>query len=156
RAAAALLTPAKSKSSLVGMRRVIQYVAAAVALIGLADSIYLTIHHYNDEPVPCGITGGCEMGVTSPYSEAARFPLASFGAVAYFVAFSLALLSAYGNSLTWKLFGALATIMAIFSGWLIYVQAYYIGAFCQFCLLSAGTSFTLFTLFLISLATRDK
>jgi uncharacterized membrane protein len=139
------------------MRRIIQYIAVVVALIGLADSIYLTIHHYTDEPVPCGITGqGCEMVLSSTYSEIAGFPLASFGAVAYFVAFSLALLSAFGNSMTWKLFGALATVMAVFSGWLIYVQAYYIGAFCQYCLLSAGTSFTLFILFLISLATRNK
>jgi uncharacterized membrane protein len=138
------------------MRRIIQYIAVVVALIGLTDSIYLTIHHYNAEPVPCNITGGCEMVLTSSYSEIAGFPLASFGAVAYFVAFSLALLSAYGNSMTWKLFGGLATIMAMFSGWLIYVQAHYIGAFCQFCLLSAGTSFTLFILFLVSLSTRDK
>lgn len=139
------------------MKRIIQYIAVVIALIGLADSIYLTIHHYNAEPVPCGITGqGCELVLTSTYSEIAGFPLASFGAVAYFVAFSLALLSAYGNSTTWKLFGALATIMAAVSGLLIYVQAHYIGAFCQFCLLSAGTSFTLFILFLISLATRDR
>jgi uncharacterized membrane protein len=139
------------------MKRIIQYIAVVAALVGLADSIYLTIHHYNAEPVPCGITGlGCELVLTSTYSEIAGFPLASFGALAYFVAFSLALLSAYGNSMTWKLFGALATVMAIFSGWLLYVQAHYIGAFCQYCLLSAGTSFTLFILFLISLATRNR
>jgi uncharacterized membrane protein len=139
------------------MRRIIQYIAVVLALIGLGDSIYLTIHHYNAEPVPCSITGlGCEMVLTSTYSEIAGFPLSGFGAAAYFVAFSLALLAAYGNSITWKLFGALVTVMAIFSGWLIYVQAAYIGAFCQFCLLSAGTSFTLFILFLVSLALKNK
>jgi len=136
------------------MKRIIQFIAVVFALVGLADSIYLTIHHYTDEPVPCGMTGGCEMVLTSTYSEIAGFPLAAFGALAYFVAFSLALLAAYGNATTWKLYGALATLMAITSGYLIYVQAHNIGAFCQFCLLSAGTSFTLFILFLISLAVR--
>jgi len=135
------------------MRRIIQYLAVIVALVGLADAIYLTIHHYTAEPVPCAITGGCEMVLTSPYAEIAGVPLAAFGAAAYFTAFALALLAVYGNSLTWKLFGLLATLMAAFSCWLIYVQAVYIGAFCQFCLLSAATSFTLFILFLISLAT---
>ena len=33
-------------------------------------------------------------------------PLAAFGAAAYFVAFSLALLTAFGNRRMWKLFGA--------------------------------------------------
>jgi len=125
-----------------------------VAIIGLIDAIYLTIHYYTAEPVPCTITGGCEMVLTSPYAEVAGIPLAAFGAAAYFVAFALALLTVYGNPMTWKLFGALSLLMAAFSGYLIYVQAEYIHAFCQFCLLSAGTSFTLFILFLISIAAR--
>jgi len=138
------------------MRRFIQYVAVVVALVGLADSIYLTIHHYTAEPVPCTITGGCETVLTSSYAEMAGVPLAAFGAAAYFLAFSLALLTAFGNSITWKLFGLLATVMACFSGWLIYVRAVYIKAFCQFCLLSAGTSLTLFILFLVSLIAKDR
>jgi uncharacterized membrane protein len=44
--------------------------------------------------------------------------------------------------------------MAAFAVWLIYLQGFVIGAFCQFCLLSAATSFTLFILFLISKARR--
>ena len=138
------------------MRRIIQYIAVLVALVGLIDAIYLTIHHYTAEPVPCAITGGCEMVLTSPYAEVAGIPLAAFGAAAYFTAFALAFLTVYGSSTTWKLFGALTVLMAAFSGYLIYVQAVYIHAFCQFCLLSAGTSFTLFVLFLVSLATRPE
>ena len=135
------------------MRRTIQYAAVAVAIIGLIDAIYLTVHHYTAEPVPCAVTGGCEMVLTSPYAEVAGIPLAAFGAAAYFTAFALAFLTVYGNSVTWKVFGALTVSMAAFSGYLIYVQAVYIHAFCQYCLLSAGTSFTLFALFLGSLAT---
>ena len=136
------------------MRRIIQYAAVVVAIIGLIDAIYLTIHHYTAEPVPCAITGGCEMVLTSPYAEVSGIPLAAFGAAAYFTAFALAVLTVYGNPITWKLFGALSLLMAAFSGYLVYVQAEYIHAFCQFCLLSAGTSFTLFILFIISIATR--
>jgi uncharacterized membrane protein len=139
------------------MRRVIQFIAAVIALIGLSDSVYLTVHHFTAEPVPCTLTGeGCETVLNSSYAEIVGVPLAACGAAAYFVAFSLAILAAYGNSFAWKLYGALAVVMAAFSVWLIYVQAAYIHAYCQFCLLSAATSLTLFVLFLVSLAFQER
>lgn len=118
--------------------------AAVVALIGLTDSIYLTIHHYTGEKVPCSIVEGCEQVLTSSYAEVAGFPLAAFGAFAYFVAFSLAILAAFGNRLMWTLFTVQVVLMTIFTAWLFYLQASVIGAFCQFCLLSAATTLTLF------------
>ena len=124
--------------------------ASLVALVGLVDAIYLTIHHYNAEPVPCGAAFDCVMVLTSAYAEIGGIPLAAFGAAAYFAAFSLALLAAFGDGRMWKLFGVLATVMAVFSGWLIFLQAVRIGAFCQYCLVSACTSITLFVLFLVS------
>jgi uncharacterized membrane protein len=128
----------------VAPRRLWPAAAAVVALVGLGDSIYLTAHHYTAEPVPCSLIEGCETVLTSAYAELFGLPLALYGAAAYFFAFSLAVLAAYGNRLLWRLFAMQAFFMAAFSGWLIYVQGAYIGAFCQFCLLSALTSFTLF------------
>lgn len=122
-------------------------VAALVGLVGLGDAVYLTVHHLTAEPVPCGITGGCETVLTSSYAEIAGIPLAAFGAAAYFVAFSLALLAAFGNRMTWILFGAQVILMSVFTAWLLYLQAYIIGAFCQFCLLSAVTTFTMLGIF---------
>jgi uncharacterized membrane protein len=124
--------------------------AALVALVGVVDAAYLTVHHYTNEPVPCSLVEGCETVLTSQYAEIGGVPLAAFGAAAYFVAFSLALLAGFGNRMMWTLFGVQTAIMAVFAVWLIYLQAFVIGAFCQFCLLSAATTFTLFILFLIS------
>ncbi len=124
--------------------------AAAVALVGLADSIYLTIHHYTGEKVPCSIVAGCEQVLTSSYAEVAGYPLAAFGALAYFVAFALAILAAFGNRLMWTLFSIQVVLMTVFTIWLFYLQASVIGAFCQFCLLSAATTLTLFIIVLIS------
>jgi uncharacterized membrane protein len=135
---------------------IIRILAVIVSLVGIADSVYLTVHHYTAEPVPCSLIAGCEQVLTSEYAEIAGIPLAAFGAAAYFVAFSLALLSVFGNRIAWKIFGIQVFFMAIFTGWLIYVQAVLIGAFCQFCLLSAATTFALFILFLISLAVKPK
>jgi uncharacterized membrane protein len=86
--------------------------------------------------------------LTSSYAEISGFPLAAFGAVAYFLAFSFALLAVFGDRRMWTLFGIQVTLMAIFTGWLIYLQAVVIEAFCQFCLLSAATTFTLFLIYL--------
>lgn len=124
--------------------------AALVALIGVADAVYLTVHHYNAEPVPCGAAFDCEMVLTSPYATIGGVPLAAFGAAAYFIAFALAFLAAYGNRGAWRLFGVQVVLMAAFTGWLVYVQAALIGAFCQFCLISAATTTLLLILFLVS------
>lgn len=117
--------------------------AALVALVGLADSAYLTVKHFTAEPVPCSLIEGCEQVLTSPYAEIGGVPLAALGAAAYFGAFSFALLAAFGNRVTWIFFCVQAVIMAAFSAWLLYLQGAVIGAFCQFCLLSAATSFIL-------------
>ena len=130
--------------------------ATIVSLVGIADSVYLTVHHYTAEPLPCSIIEGCETVLSSSYATIGDIPLAIFGATAYFVAFSLALLTVYGHRTLWKLFGIQVAVMAVFSGWLIYVQAAVIGAFCQFCLISAGTTFTLLLIFIISLVKSRK
>ena len=136
--------------------RWIPFAAAVVALVGLADSVYLTVKHFTAEPVPCDMIAGCETVLTSVYAQFAGIPTAAFGAVAYFVAFSLAILAAYGNRLMWKLFGVQVVIMAAVTLWLLYLQALVIKAFCQFCLLSALTTFLLLILFILSKVMRGR
>lgn len=129
-------------------------VASLVALVGLADSAYLTVKHFTHEPVPCSLIEGCEQVLTSPHAEISGVPLAALGAAAYFVAFSLTMLAAFGNRVMWTLFCVQAVIMAAFSAWLLYLQGAVIGAFCQFCLLSAATSITLLIIAAISKLTN--
>lgn len=130
--------------------------ASLLALGGLADAIYLTIHHYTTEPVPCGEAFDCGAVLTSSYAEIGGIPLAFFGAIAYFTAFSLAILAVFGNRLMWRLFGLQVVAMALFSVYLIYLQAFVLKAFCQFCLISAGITFTLLIIALISKFWRAK
>jgi len=135
---------------------ILPLLAAIVALAGLADAIYLTIKHYTGEQVPCSIVAGCEQVLTSSYAEIAGIPLAIFGAAAYFTAFALAILAAFGNRLMWTWFGVQVILMAIFTAWLIYLQAFVIEAFCQFCLLSAATTLTMLIIYLISKFSRFR
>jgi len=125
-------------------------IAAIVSLGGVADAAYLTVKHFANETVPCSIIEGCETVLSSQYAEVAGIPLAAFGAAAYFAAFSLAVLAAFGNRAAWTLFGVQVILMSAFAAWLTYLQAFVINAFCQFCLISAAVTFTLLIIFTVS------
>jgi uncharacterized membrane protein len=130
--------------------------AALVALVGLVDALYLAIKHYTAGTVPCTILEGCEMVLTSQYATIFGIPLALYGAVAYSVAFLLAVLTALGKRKTWLLFSLQVFVMTVFTIWLLYVQGIILEAFCQFCLLSALVTFTLFIIALVSRFRRSN
>ena len=118
------------------MRKV--YIAAALlSLLGIADALYLTIEHVTGQSVKCTIISGCSEVLSSPYAVVAGFPLAAIGAAAYFTVFSLATLAAFGYRVAGTLLTPLIIAMFFVSLWLIYLQAFVIREFCQYCLLSA-------------------
>ena len=125
-------------------RRAILYGSAAVvSLIGVADSVYLTIEHISGRSVRCTIVQGCSTVLSSDYASYRGIPLALVGAVAYFTVFSLATLAAFEYKLAAKLLVPLVAVMLLVTVWLIYLQAFVIEAFCQFCLLSAAVTLVL-------------
>ena len=118
-------------------------VIAVLSLCGLADAIYLTIEHITGQSVRCTITSGCSEVLSSSYAVVGGYPLASIGALAYFTVFSLSILALFGYRIAAALLIPLVLAMCLVSIWLIYLQAFVIHAFCQFCLLSAIISFSL-------------
>jgi len=79
----------------------------------------------------------------SVYASVRDIPTAAFGALGYFVVFSLATLAAFGYARA-RMFLAVG-VAAMFLGtlFLLYVQAFVLHAFCPFCLLSAALTFIL-------------
>ena len=124
--------------------------AAIVSLVGLADAIYLTVEHVTGQSVRCTIVAGCSEVLSSQYAVVAGVPLAAIGAAAYFGVFSLATLAAFGYRVAGKLLTALVLAMFLVSLWLIYLQAFVIHAFCQFCLLSAAVTTALLIIVLFA------
>lgn len=112
-------------------------VAALLSLVGLADALYLTIEHVTGQSVRCTIISGCSAVLSSPYAVVAGIPLAAVGAAAYFTVFSLAILTLFGYFWAGKLMRAVVITMFAISVWLMYLQAFVIREFCQYCLLSA-------------------
>ena len=116
---------------------------AIVSLIGLADATYLTIEHVTGQSVRCTIIAGCSEVLSSRYAVIAGVPLAMLGATAYFTVFSLATLAAFGYRFAGSVLNSLVSLMVLVSLWLIYLQAFEIQSFCQYCLLSAAVTFVL-------------
>ena len=112
-------------------------IIACVALVGLADAIYLTVQHVTGQSVRCTIVSGCSEVLSSTYASFNGIPLALIGAVAYFTVFSLAILAAFGYPFVRRLLAVTVGLMFLTTLWLLYLQAFVIGHFCQFCLLSA-------------------
>ena len=125
-------------------------VTACLALVGLADSIYLTVQHVTGQSVRCTLVSGCSEVLSSPYASINGVPLALIGAIAYFTVFSLATLAAFSYPLVGKLLVVVTGLMFLTTLWLIYLQAFVIGQFCQFCLLSAAVTMLLTILVVIA------
>ena len=145
----------ETHTSSTGRRAAIFYgVAAFVSLIGLADAIYLTGEHLSGNTLRCTIITGCSEVLSSPYASVKGMPLAGLGAIAYFTVFSASTLAAFGYKVAGKFVTFVVALMFLFTLWLIYLQAFVIKAFCQFCLLSALVT-TAMTI-LIFLARRQE
>jgi uncharacterized membrane protein len=125
-------------------------VAALLSLIGLADALYLTVQDLTGQHLRCTIVSGCSEVLSSSYAHIGPVPLAVLGAIAYFTVFSLAILAAFGYQLARPLLRGLVVVMFLMTLWLLYLQAFVIHHFCQYCLLSAAVTITLTILVLIA------
>lgn len=116
---------------------VVYGLAMLIALLGICDALYLTVQHLTGKSVKCSITNGCSVVLSSSYATLMGIPTAAFGVLAYFAAFSLATLAAFGYG--WARNGLLLVVtpMLVATLWFVYLQAFVLHAYCQFCLLSA-------------------
>ena len=127
---------------------------ALLSLIGLADAIYLTVKHLTGQSVQCTISTGCDAVLSSPYASIGGYPLAALGALAYFTVFSLATLALYGYRIARTLLIIVVGLMTLMTLRLIYLQAFVLNQYCEFCLLSAAITFSLAGLMLVALLNR--
>jgi uncharacterized membrane protein len=133
-----------SSSSTLTKRSIYFFTAVAlVSLLGLADATYLTIEHVTGQSVRCTIVAGCSEVLSSRYAVVAGMPLALVGAAAYFTVFTLATLAAFAYRFAVTPLNVLVAAMVLVSLWLIYLQAFVIHSFCQYCLFSAAISFVM-------------
>ena len=121
------------------------YYLIALALIGIADTLYLSISVYAGVAPSC-VLEGCEVVLASPYAKFFGVPLSYIGLVYYVYMLALAGLLAfdpYAKGLRWGtlLYTLVGVLMSV---GFIYIQGVLIGAYCQYCLISAVLTVLLF------------
>jgi uncharacterized membrane protein len=116
-----------------------------LAAVGFLDAAYLTASHFAGSALACGPGGGCELVTTSPYATLGPVPIAAIGLVYYGLVSLIVWTPAGGFSrgLLRALLLLTGTAVAV-SAVLLYLQATVIGAWCRFCLISAGVTVLLF------------
>lgn len=118
-----------------------------ISFIGFIDATYLTVAHYKGSSLSCGLTGGCDKVTNSEFSKIFGIPIALGGSLYYLTIFLLSV--AYIDSKKRKILTIIPPLTAIgflASLYFVYLQIFVIEAICQYCMLSAITSTTLFVL----------
>ena len=125
------------------LRLLVYIIGAVISLLGLGEATYLTVLYLTGETAVCGGSASCFEVLGSSYAKIGGMPVAGFGAVAYFCAFSFATFAAFGYARARKFFTFIVMSMFVVTLWLLYVQAFRLHAFCQYCLFSAAIIFFL-------------
>jgi uncharacterized membrane protein len=130
-------------------------ITAVTALVGLADTIYLTLSHYGGE-VSCSIVEGCNLVLASSWATIFGVPTAIIGVGYYFL---ILLLLGLFLRYCWEAFllavVAVTIVGFIFSLGFLYLQIFVIAALCEYCLLSLATTTVILIASLGQLYTRE-
>ena len=116
-------------------------VIAILALTGLFVALYLWAHNAGlTGPIQCGI-GDCETVQSSEYARIGPVPVSAIGVFGYAALMVLSFVGIQPGNRDSTRIGALllagSTVGVAFSGYLTYLEAAVIQAWCQYCVISA-------------------
>lgn len=116
----------------------------ALSLLGLGISVFLQYEYSLEGSIVCPLGGGCDIVRTSSYSHILGISLPILGIIFYL---GIALSSVFRWT-TAQLLSALVGF--IFGVYLTFLEAFVIGAFCFWCVLSFIISGAIFVLAILS------
>lgn len=122
------------------MKRLWVVLILILAFFGLADSAYLAQSALSGTSLLCNIQNlsGCNVVAASEYSRLFGIPLAIYGVVFYSAVFILAALElVLYNRLLRRVLQVASVIGVLSSLYFVFVQKFFIGAFCIYCFVSA-------------------
>jgi uncharacterized membrane protein len=132
------------------------FYALIIGILGFLDATYLTIQHYKNVIPPCTISG-CEIVLTSQYSTILGIPLALLGSFFYLtvIILALVLLTSF-RKIILQVFYLFSITGLLVSLALLFLQAFVIKSFCQYCLISCATSIGIFILATLDYIKHNK
>ncbi|MBP6885917.1 MAG: vitamin K epoxide reductase family protein [Candidatus Pacebacteria bacterium] len=120
-------------------------VCIVFALIGFADSAFLTAEHVRGVIPPCGASSQCDTVLTSAYASVAGVPVAALGMIYYGTI--ILLLIAHADTGSRKALHSAAWVICLGmlgTLYFVFVQAFILHAWCYYCLASAVSTVILF------------
>ena len=114
-----------------------------LALLGLVDSLYLLLKKLKNEKIVCFLGKDCDTVVKSAYGRLLGFPNEALGILFYLGVVGAVILMAQGVEV---LFGfsilvflrSAAVLAFLASLYLLYVQAFKLKMWCEYCIVSAA------------------
>jgi uncharacterized membrane protein len=122
--------------------------SSAISALGVLVGAYLIRVHYDLDALVCG-TGDCEVVQSSSYATVIGVPIAAFGTAMYVTLLALALIRMRMPRLMTPASAVALTITGtgtIYSVWLTWIEVYELEAICQWCVLSAILTVSLFVI----------
>jgi uncharacterized membrane protein len=143
----------------VGIPRWLTWTSLVVAVLGLADAVYLAYEHGSgSNSLACPDTGriNCTKVTTSSYSELHSIPIAYLGVAFFVVLVAVMVPRAWASpslSLRW---GRVALVVGglAFTVYLVWAELYELDALCLYCTGVHVAAFLLFAVTLFAEATR--
>ena len=134
-------------------------ISIALTIIGLLDSIYMTIYKLTDNQAMCLGSGQCSAVNASSYAVIYGIPVAVFGILGY-----AAILATLWFENRYRFLQQNGTLMVfgmaltgfLFSLWLIYAEVFLIKALCPFCITSQAAMTLIFILSIIRLVRQPQ
>lgn len=130
------------------------WLAVVCAVIGLADSIYLTWLKVSGGLAACGGIGDCESVNVSIYSQINGIPIALLGAGAFFAILLFLFLESRDDFIgDWSpmiVFG-LSLTGTLYSIYLTYIEIAVLKAICPYCVVSAIAVLIIFVISIVRL-----
>jgi uncharacterized membrane protein len=153
----AVAVPVAGQTATAGPPPWLQWTTWILSLAGLADSIWLTIVHYNSSVTlicPANSTINCEKVITSPQSIVFGIPVAVLG-LAFYLFLAVAN-SPWAWRMTWPpvRYARVASMVVgiVFVLYLVYTELFTIKAICLWCTSVHVITFALFVLIMFSAA----
>ncbi|MEK7134233.1 MAG: vitamin K epoxide reductase family protein [Patescibacteria group bacterium] len=117
---------------------VLIYIFLILALLGLADSVYLAVSYFSGSPLSCETISGCNEVANSPYSKIAGVPISTMGVLYFVIAVAGAFLYLVKRRTVYATLLALLTMIGFAaSAYFVYMQVALIKAVCIYCIGSA-------------------
>lgn len=118
-------------------RVLLGWILASLAFVGMIDSGYVAINSLMHFIVPCGIAKGCDEVLNSPYARFRGIPIA-WGGIGFYISVAFGgVFAAYGFDRILRVTLPICILAFAYTLYLLYLQAFVILAFCDYCLLSA-------------------